>query len=154
MKKHDGTHTTKSAREERSSTHAGMRGFAMMDVAFGAAILGIVVMGTLHIFSFGQRQIAKRVAERSAYDLVRMRVEEVIAQGIDNAATRTDSNLYVTGKMPATRTTTITWIDDPADSTGADDPDGPEDFKEVVVNVAYGPYGSTKTVSLTTVLIP
>ncbi|MBT5875168.1 MAG: hypothetical protein HOH43_17245 [Candidatus Latescibacteria bacterium] len=141
-------------RRGQDAKHDGMRGFAMMDVAFGAAILGIVVMGTLQIFSFGQRQITTRIQERSAYDLARMRVEEVIAQGITTAVARTDSNLTVTGEMPATRVTTITWIDDPADSTGAGDMDGPNDFKEVVVNINYGPDGATKTVTLTTVLVP
>ena len=149
---HGKTHIAKARR--RRSSHAGMRGFAMMDVAFGAAILGIIVMGTLQTFEFGQRQITRRVQERSAYDLARMRIEEVIAEGFDYAVARTDSGLTVTGGIPATRTTTLTWIDDPADLLGVNDPDGPEDFKDVQVDVDYGPTGMTKTVTLHTVLIP
>jgi hypothetical protein len=131
-----------------------MRGFAILDVTFGAAILGIVVMGTLQVFEFGQRQISTRVAERSAYDLARTRIEEVVADGYDDALARVDSNLTVYGGLPAVRTTTVTFIDDPVDSLGASDPDGIEDYKSIEVQVDYGPDNNQKSVTLETIMIP
>lgn len=135
----------------RCSAPCGLRGFAMMDVVLGAAILGIVVVGTMQIFEFGHRQILMRAQERSAQDHAQNRIEEVIADGYADAVARVDTGLVVYGGYTATRTTTVTFIDDPADGLGADDPDGTEDFKEVQVEVTYG---DGKSVTLKTTVVP
>lgn len=154
MRTHRETHTARTARPDRSTKDAGMRGFAMMDVAFGAALLGIIVLGTLQIFEFGQQQISRRLQERSAYDMARTRMEEIVADTYAHAVSRVDSGLVLSGNIPATRTTTVTMIDDAADGLGAADADGQGDFKEVQVDVAYGPNDNTKTVALSSVLVP
>lgn len=130
--------------------HASVRGFAMMDVITGAAILGIVVVGTMYFFSFGQRQIQARARERAAYDLARNRLEEIVAIGYNRTGARGDSGLKVYGNVPAVRRTTVSYVDDPADSLGAKDQDGNLDYKDVVITVQY----LNKTVTLQTYLYP
>lgn len=121
-----------------------------MDVITGAAILGIVVVGTMYFFSYGQRQIQSRARERAAYDLARNRIEEIVAAGYSKALARVDSGLVVYGGIPAVRKTTVTYIDDPADSLGVKDADGNLDYKDIAVEVEY----LNKKVSLQAYMYP
>lgn len=113
-----------------------MRGFALMDVATGAAIMGIVVVGTMFFFSYGQKQIQGNARERAAYDLLHNRVEELVAAGYDKAVARTDTGL-VAYNVDASRITSVSFVDDPADSLGVADADGNLDYKDIQVDVTY-----------------
>lgn len=134
---------------DRSSPQASVRGFAMLDTLMAAALLGVVMIGTMQFFSFGQSQISSLARERAAYDLARSRIEEMIADGYANSVSKTETGLKVEGQ-PATRTTTVTFVDDPADSSGGQDANGTQDYKSVMVDVTYG----THTVTLRTILTP
>ena len=140
---------TFSSRRNRQ-TRAGVRGFAMIDVITGAAILGIVVVGTMYFFSYGQRQIQARARERAAYDHARNRIEEIVAAGYTKALDRVDSGLTVYGGVAAVRTTTVSYVDDPADSLGALDEDGNLDYKDIQIEVKY----LNKTVTLQAFMYP
>lgn len=134
---------------DSSSPSAGVRGFALLDVLMATVILGIIVVGTMQLFTFGQSRIVSLSQGRGAYDLARYEIEKVIADGYVDAIAKTDTSLTVDG-VPATRTTTITFVDDPADNTGAQDTTGTQDYKLIKVDVTYG----NQTVTLRTLLAP
>lgn len=142
------TQTFSSLRNRQARANA--RGFAMIDVITGAAILGIVVVGTMYFFSYGQRQIQARARERGAYDLARNRIEEIVAAGYNKALDRVDSGLVVYGDISAVRKTTVSYVDDPADSLGALDEDGNLDYKDIQIEVQY----LNKTVTLQAFMYP
>ena len=126
-------------------------GFVMVEAALGAVVLGIMIVGMLQIFSFAELQVTNRFQEMSAYNMARSRLEEVIGEGSANAVAKIDSGLTVYGDVPAIRTTTVSFIDDPADGLGAADADGPQDIKQVDIVVTYA---NGKTVALKANLIP
>lgn len=134
---------------DRSSPPAGVRGFALLDVLMASMILGMVVVGTMQFFTFGQSQITSLVSDQEGYDLAQIRMEEVVADGYADAIAKTETGLMVNG-VPATRTTTITFVDDPADSLGGADVNGTQDYKIIKVDVTYG----DRTVTLRTLLAP
>lgn len=150
MKTDRGTHTAHTLQRRFDAMRREEKGFTILDVIIGAAILGFVVVGTMQFFAYGQVRIRERAEERSAYDLARTRIEEVLASHYDAVVSRVDSGLTVYGGVAAVRTTTVTFVDDPTDSLGASDADGPEDFKNVQVDVGY----RDKTVMLQTFVLP
>ena len=123
----------------------------MMEALMAAAMLGIVVVGTLQFFSFGQSRISGLAIDRAAFDVARSEIEKNIARGHDNVVAGYDTTqflfedrLYIT--------TTVTTIDDDADSLGASDSNGTDDYKKVSVSVAY--MEQTKTANMHTLITP
>lgn len=124
-------------------------GFALLDVLMASMILGMVVVGTMQFFTFGQSQITSLVGDQEAYDLARTRLEALVAAGYDDAIDQVETGLTV-NDQPATRTTTVTFVDDPADSLGGADVTGTQDYKLIRVDVTYG----DQTRTLRTLLAP
>lgn len=134
----------------RSAPRSGVRGFAMMEAMMAATMLGIVVMGTMQFFSYGQGRIATLSADRVAYDVARNEIEKMIARGYDSAVSSTDTTQTLYGSS-ITVETVVAYVDDPVDSLAGADADGPNDFKDVAVTVTYD---EDKTATLHAVLTP
>lgn len=147
--KKDPVWPARPAIRDRSSAPAGVHGFALLDVLMASLLLGIVVIGTMQFFSYGQSRIASMGKEHDAYNLARSRMEEVISDGYVDAVGKVETGFTMNG-VAATRTTTITFVDDPADSLGAKDINGTQDLKLIRVDVTYG----DQAVTLRTLLAP
>jgi type II secretory pathway pseudopilin PulG len=133
-----------------SPRRSGMRGFTMVEAMMAAAMLGIVVVGTMQFFSYGQSRMTSLAVDRAAYDVARNEIEKIIARGYGSATSQTDTTQTLFGE-PMTITTVVSYVDDPVDSLSTSDPDGPEDYKNVVVTVTYQ---DTKTATLQALITP
>ena len=91
------THGSKTDRRYRIPHDEA--GFTIVESMLGAVILGVVVVGMMEVFSFGERQIMNRAQEQSAYAIGRSRLEEVVGEGFANAVAKIDSGLTVYGDM-------------------------------------------------------
>ena len=128
----------------------GVRGFAMMEALMASALLGVVVLGTMQFFSFGQSRITSLSLDRSAYDVVRNEMEKVVARGYADAVSKTDTTQTLFGAKIKV-TTTVIDVDDPVDLVGVLDVTGPEDYKKITVTVTYD---STSTVTMKNLIMP
>lgn len=135
----------------RSSPRSGTAGFAMMEALMAAAMLGIVVVGTLQFFTFGQSRISELAIDRAAFDVARSEVEKNIARGHDNVVAGFDTTQFLFDDRIYI-TTTVTTIDDETDSLGASDSSGPADYKKVSVSVSY--LEQSKTANMSTLITP
>lgn len=115
-----------------------------------SALIGIVVVGTMQFFSFGQSRITSLAVDRAAYDIARNEMEKVVAKGYANARTMTDTTQSLSGGK-ITVTTTVTDVDDAVDLLGGLDVTGPEDYIKVTVAVTYD---STRTVTMKNLIMP
>ena len=128
----------------------GQRGFAMMEALMASALIGIVVVGTMQFFSFGQSRITSLAVDRAAHDIARNEMEKVVAKGYANAVSTTDTTQTLFGGK-ITVTTTAIDVDDPVDLLGVADVTGPEDYLKVTVTVTYD---STRTVTMKNLIMP
>jgi hypothetical protein len=127
-----------------------MGGFAVMEAMMAAAMLGIVVVGTMQFFTYGQTRMSSLSIDRSAFDVARNELEKIIARGYGSAVSKTDTSQTLFGE-PMTIQTVITYVDDAVDSLGGSDGDGTEDYKKVEVTVTYM---VDKTATLKTIVVP
>lgn len=116
------------------------RGFSLIEVIVATVIAALAVIGLAHTFGLGRTFIQRFEVARVALGEVQLRLETL--------ATRPSSDpdlapgyhgplpFVVHGVTVGEEGWNVVWVDDPADGTGAADPD-PHDLKRVTVTVTW-----------------
>jgi len=135
-------------------------GTTLIEVMIALIIIAIVILGGGMFFFYGRVQIVREAHRRAATLVASGRLERLKAKdyseinlGMEKINIDVD-NLSKGSAIPPTMVTEVVYVDDPEDGIGeADDTDGIDDYKKVMVTVEWT-NGTTRIVSLDTFIAP
>ncbi len=139
------------------------RGMTMMDTVVGTALLLIVFMGVAAAFQLSVDVVTNNKARAGAIALGNERMEYVRSlsysaigtSGGIPSGTIAQSETVTLNNIPYTRRTTIEYVDDPGDGTGASDANSiTVDYKSVRVDVAWASKQGTRHITTVTRIEP
>jgi len=128
------------------------RGMTITEVLVSITILTIVMLGGLQFFVAGAARVDREAHRRAALGMISTRMEEVIRAPYDSILSVTESNLSM-DDIVCTRTTDVTYVDDPQDGVGGADTDS-LDYKQVIVTVSWSTGGQSNSLSAETMVSP
>jgi len=123
----------------------------MFEVIAGTVIATLAVVGLAYSFGVGRGLIDRYEIARRAMGRARLLVDSLSTVTPLSLA---DGNqpFWVDGIQAGTSSWTMTNVDDPADQSGAADPN-PVDEKRILVRVGWGLGGSDDTLSLSRLVV-
>jgi len=124
----------------------------LIEVLVSVVMLTIVILGGLQFYVAGSARVDRGVHQRAAFGLAHARLEDVIRAPYDSVTSLSEIDLSL-GDIVCTRTTAVTYVDDPQDGTGAADTDS-NDYKQVVVTVSWAEGGSSRSFTMDTMIAP
>ncbi|MDE2213069.1 MAG: carboxypeptidase regulatory-like domain-containing protein [Patescibacteria group bacterium] len=131
-------------------------GMTLIEVVVASAILLVAFIGLYSLFQASLHYLAIARAREGALSLAVERMEELRAlpyssvgtvSGIPSGTIPQDESVALDG-ISYDRRTLIQYVDDPADSSGSADADGPEDYKRAKVVVSFSTSYGTSSVDL------
>jgi len=151
-----GNHATGSAvaAVDQWTFGLGEAGTTLVEAMTATMVFLIIMLGGIQYFLLPQTTLVKEKIRRLAVSAARTRLETLHAMGYDQISPNlNESNTAVLlGATAASRSTTVTFVDDAADGIAGGDQDGNiVDYKVIHVSVSWAS-GGQHTVSFSTAI--
>ncbi len=116
---------------------SGERGIGLFEVIAGTLVATIAVIGLAYSFGIGRGLIDRYEVARVAMGEAQRVADSLVVQPPTSLVPGSYSQPFVVqGSAVGTTSWTISWVDDPADGLGSDDPN-PNDMKRVTVLISW-----------------
>jgi prepilin-type N-terminal cleavage/methylation domain-containing protein len=116
------------------------RGFSLVEVVLATAIAVIAVVGLAYTFGIGRGLIGRYEIARTAMGVAQARIESFAALPTSQITPGSmgAADFTYKGEVVGLERWDVNWKDEPFDSLGGQDLDGPQDLKLVTVSVSWG----------------
>lgn len=124
----------------------------LVEVMVAILVFLIIMVGGLNYFVLPQTVIVRQEVKRLALSNALQKMESLAALSFAqlNSSLNESGTSLTLGSVSASRQTTITEVDDPADGQGVFDGDGDlVDYKNVVVEISWND-GNSQVITLST----
>jgi len=126
------------------------RAFGIIEALMAMAIMTLVLVALLGLLTVSVKAVAATKLSTIATQVANEYIEDIRALPYESVVAGTTEETRTVLGIEFGITTEIIWVDDAADGIGEADPDGPQDYKQVTITVAWLERGATKKVSATT----